>query len=328
MSKHPERPGRDLLGETFDHGHPGRFAPRAGARSRRTRASARRRRSPCPAGRRTAGAPRSRSPAAGAVRARPPERARSSGGRRPARARTAEPGTAPRSRPDRGGRGSSDRSSSRRCAAGRAGAGRSLCPTPAPSSARPRPPAPRPPGRPLRVSPGDMAATDIRPRSRRERRSNPWGRRAADKGWPAGARHSAAGSSSCPGSPTPAGNLTFIEGPSHVPFDIQRVFYLYDVPGGEARGGHAHRELQQLVIAASWQLRRHRRQRHRARALLAQPVLLRAVRARDGLDPPGELLQRQRQPGARLAPVRRGRLLPGLRRLPDAQQAAREAARQ
>jgi GT2 family glycosyltransferase len=47
------------------------------------------------------------------------------------------------------------------------------------------------------------------------------------------------------------GNLTFVEGGSHLPFDIQRVYYLYDVPGGEARGGHAHRRLESLVIAAS-----------------------------------------------------------------------------
>ncbi len=49
----------------------------------------------------------------------------------------------------------------------------------------------------------------------------------------------------------PRGNLTFIEGRSHVPFDIARVYYLYDVPGGESRGGHAHRELQQLIVAMS-----------------------------------------------------------------------------
>ncbi|GGO20017.1 sugar 3,4-ketoisomerase [Deinococcus humi] len=49
----------------------------------------------------------------------------------------------------------------------------------------------------------------------------------------------------------PRGNLTFIEGGQHIPFDIQRVYYLYDVPAGEMRGGHAHKELQQLVIAAS-----------------------------------------------------------------------------
>ncbi|MRJ75562.1 WxcM-like domain-containing protein [Aeromicrobium sp. SMF47] len=49
----------------------------------------------------------------------------------------------------------------------------------------------------------------------------------------------------------PRGNLTFIEGSAHVPFDIARVYYLYDVPGGESRGGHAHKELEQLIIAAS-----------------------------------------------------------------------------
>lgn len=47
------------------------------------------------------------------------------------------------------------------------------------------------------------------------------------------------------------GNLTFIEQHRHVPFDIKRVYYLYDVPGGESRGGHAHRQLQQFIIAAS-----------------------------------------------------------------------------
>ena len=47
------------------------------------------------------------------------------------------------------------------------------------------------------------------------------------------------------------GSLTFIEGERHVDFDIKRVYYVYDVPGGADRGGHAHKELHQLLIAMS-----------------------------------------------------------------------------
>lgn len=49
----------------------------------------------------------------------------------------------------------------------------------------------------------------------------------------------------------PRGNLTFIEAGRHIPFAIQRVYYLYDVPGGAERGGHAHKDLHQLIIAMS-----------------------------------------------------------------------------
>jgi len=49
----------------------------------------------------------------------------------------------------------------------------------------------------------------------------------------------------------PRGNLTFIEGLEHVPFDIKRIYYLYDVPGGAERGGHAHKKLHQVIIAIS-----------------------------------------------------------------------------
>ena len=47
------------------------------------------------------------------------------------------------------------------------------------------------------------------------------------------------------------GNLTFVEGQRHIPFAIERVYYLYDVPGGSVRGGHAHKGLHQLIVAMS-----------------------------------------------------------------------------
>ena len=49
----------------------------------------------------------------------------------------------------------------------------------------------------------------------------------------------------------PRGNLTFVEGQRHVPFEIKRVFYLYDVPGGETRAGHALRTCEQFIVAMS-----------------------------------------------------------------------------
>lgn len=47
------------------------------------------------------------------------------------------------------------------------------------------------------------------------------------------------------------GNLSVVEDNENVPFDIKRVYYLYDVPGGESRGGHAHKNLWQLIVAVS-----------------------------------------------------------------------------
>lgn len=49
----------------------------------------------------------------------------------------------------------------------------------------------------------------------------------------------------------PRGNLTFIEGLNHIPFDIKRVYWIYDVPGGETRGGHAFKEQKELIISLS-----------------------------------------------------------------------------
>jgi hypothetical protein len=49
----------------------------------------------------------------------------------------------------------------------------------------------------------------------------------------------------------PRGNLTFVEGDAHVPFAIRRVYWIYGVPGGEKRGGHAYRELHEVIVAVS-----------------------------------------------------------------------------
>ncbi|RZI58375.1 MAG: WxcM-like domain-containing protein [Zymomonas sp.] len=49
----------------------------------------------------------------------------------------------------------------------------------------------------------------------------------------------------------PRGNLSFIEAGQHIPFDIRRVYYLYDVPGGSDRGSHAHKTLHQFIVAMS-----------------------------------------------------------------------------
>lgn len=48
-----------------------------------------------------------------------------------------------------------------------------------------------------------------------------------------------------------SGNLSVVENGTTLPFDVKRVYYIYDVPGGESRGAHAHRELEQLIVAAS-----------------------------------------------------------------------------
>ena len=47
------------------------------------------------------------------------------------------------------------------------------------------------------------------------------------------------------------GNITVVENSKTIPFDVKRTYYLYDVPGGGSRGAHAHKELQQMIVAAS-----------------------------------------------------------------------------
>jgi hypothetical protein len=51
--------------------------------------------------------------------------------------------------------------------------------------------------------------------------------------------------------PSDVGNITVIENQETIPFEVNRIYYLYDIPGGEERGGHAHKELRQLLIAVS-----------------------------------------------------------------------------
>lgn len=51
------------------------------------------------------------------------------------------------------------------------------------------------------------------------------------------------------------GNLSVVENGNTLPFDVKRVYYIYDVPGGESRGAHAHRDLHQLIVAASGSFR-------------------------------------------------------------------------
>lgn len=47
------------------------------------------------------------------------------------------------------------------------------------------------------------------------------------------------------------GNITIVEGEKNLPFEVKRIYYLYDIPSGENRGGHAHKELRQLIVATS-----------------------------------------------------------------------------
>src|SRR5580704_1441699 len=102
-----------------------------------------------------------------------------------------------------------------------------------------------------RLEPPDVAPAVERAEQGDERRRHPAGRRSCDR-----RSYVPSGRTGCrvvdlPRLNDPRGNLTFVESQDTIPFSIERVYYLYDVPGGESRGGHAHRQLEQFVIAAA-----------------------------------------------------------------------------
>ena len=113
----------------------------------------------------------------------------------------------------------------------------------------------------------------------------------------------------CPRYINPRGNLTFVEGRQHIPFDIQRVYYLYDVPGGAERGGHAHKALHQLIIAMSGSfdvvLDDGGQKTFSPQSLILRPVCL-----PDDLARTRQFLVRLGLHGARLQSLRRSGLLP------------------
>ena len=101
----------------------------------------------------------------------------------------------------------------------------------------------------------------------------------------------------------PRGNLASIEGGQHVPFTIARVYYLYDVPGGESRAGHAHKALEQVLIAMSGSFDVIVDDRFEKRTFHLEPKLLRTlppeydVGGRSTISPPAQFAWRWPPPG-------------------------------
>lgn len=83
--------------------------------------------------------------------------------------------------------------------------------------------------------------------------------------------------------PDPRGNLSFIEEDTHLPFKIRRVYWIYDVPGGEHRGGHAFRETEELIVALSGSFDMVLHDGEKGISLPAQQVILRRLRTKDDL---------------------------------------------
>ena len=101
----------------------------------------------------------------------------------------------------------------------------------------------------------------------------------------------------------PRGDLTFVEGGNHIPFDIARVYYLYNVPVDAERGGHAHRELEQIVFALSGSFRMKDRQRQDQVGALAARPSQRAIHQQHDLAGNGQLQPRRCLHGAGITSI-------------------------
>ena len=108
------------------------------------------------------------------------------------------------------------------------------------------------------------------------------------------------------------GNLSFIEGDEHIPFAIARTYWIYDVPGGQKRGGHAYRKLEEFIVAISGSFDVVVDDGKQQKDFLPQPLLLRALHPQPDLADPGELLHQLPRHGPRLPALRRGGLPAGL----------------
>ena len=107
------------------------------------------------------------------------------------------------------------------------------------------------------------------------------------------------------------GNLSFIEGRNHLPFEIRRTYWIYDVPGGEVRGGHAYRENEEFVVAlsGSFDVVLHRT----AAAIQSQSFVLRPLHSENDLAHARELFDQCIGSRSLVDSLRSGRLHPDIR---------------
>lgn len=88
------------------------------------------------------------------------------------------------------------------------------------------------------------------------------------------------------------GNLSFIEEENHIPFKIQRTYWIYDVPGGEARGGHAYKENEEFIVALSGSFDVILDDGKEKKNIFFEPIILRIVCAQRPLETNGKFLHK------------------------------------